>query len=43
MKVEKEIQREKKKAEKRQKEEQMKILGKDKSRPKLSFTLLKNA
>jgi arginine and glutamate-rich protein 1 len=39
MKIEKEMQREKKKEEKRRKSEQMKILGKDKSRPKLSFTL----
>ena len=32
----------KKKQEKKVKQEQMKILGKDKSRPKLSFSLNKN-
>jgi hypothetical protein len=39
MKLEKEIQREQKREEKRRKSEQMKILGRDKSRPKLSFAL----
>jgi len=42
MKIEKEKQKEKKKQEKKVKQEQMKILGKDKSRPKLSFSLIKN-
>lgn len=42
MKIEKEIQKERKRQEKKSKQEQMKILGKDKSRPKLSFTLTKN-
>jgi len=42
MKIEKEKQKEKKKQEKKSKQEQMKILGKDKSRPKLSFSLTKS-
>jgi hypothetical protein len=42
MKIEKEKQKEKKKQEKKVKQEQMKILGKDKSRPRLSFSLIKN-
>jgi len=42
MRIEKEKQKEKKKLEKKSKQEQMKILGKDKSRPKLSFSLMKN-
>lgn len=39
MKIEQEKQKLKKKEEKRAKEEQMKILGKGKARPKLSFSL----
>ena len=42
MRIDKEKQKEKKKQEKKVKQEQMKILGKDKSRPKLSFSLNKN-
>ena len=42
MRIEKEKQKEKKKMEKKSKQEQMKILGKDKSRPRLSFSLMKN-
>ena len=42
MRIEKEKQKEKKKMEKKSKQEQMKILGKDKSRPRLSFSLNKN-
>ena len=42
MRIEKEKQKEKKKLEKKSKQEQMKILGKDKSRPRLSFSLNKN-
>ena len=42
MRIEKETQKERKKQEKKSKQEQMKILGKDKSRPKLSFSLTKN-
>jgi len=42
MRIEKEKQKEKKKLEKKSKLEQMKILGKDKSRPRLSFSLNKN-
>ena len=42
MRIDKEKQKEKKKQEKKVKQEQMKILGKDKSTPKLSFSLNKN-
>ena len=39
MKIEQERNKLKKREEKREKKEQRKILGKDKSRPKLSFSL----
>lgn len=42
MKIEQERNKLKKKEEKRAKQEQKKILGKDKSRPKLSFSLNSN-
>ena len=39
--IDKELRKQKKKEEKKIKDEQSKILGKDKSRPKLSFSLNK--